>query len=362
MCAKRDKERYYRMVESVRRKRDTLPANSPIRMLLNDEFLQGVINRIEQTEATNLFYAYWPPVLGLIYYHSVEAINRLNSDLEVVLDASDQNKRADVLQFLNARSGKDFGVWYGKLFDLWAKATALKSSNPVELDCSLPNGRDHDMTLTLNGRKFHLENTVLTKDDEARAVWNRFVEDKRNDPTKMLVRPGAYCPEEAKGPSPYYDARRFYAKIYDKIAKNLNPDEAQFPDGEPNVLLVSFPEIELRADSPSNGWVLDELFADQPNGRHIPAPDETSDVSLSAWIDFTAHELIKHKQMSREFYCENFSRIIAAPRLLGGILLFNGTSLVASRVNYNANTGCKISHREMSDLEAIFKNNAPYWQ
>ncbi|MGM0487373.1 MAG: hypothetical protein ACQESR_11510 [Planctomycetota bacterium] len=68
-----------------------------------------------------------------------------------------------------------------------------------------------------------------------------------------------------------------------------------------------------------------------------------TDIFLDAWIGFTAEELIKRGKMTVDFYRDKFRDIMEAPRLLGGVLLFDDTSLVGSRVNYNANDGCKIT-------------------
>jgi hypothetical protein len=175
------------------------------------------------------------------------------------------------------------------------------------------------------------------------------------------MRPGAYCPKNAKGPSPYYDALRLYAKVYDKIAKDLDPSKTQCVEDAPNVLLMSFAEWGVSADSPSVGWVLDELFADQPRMVHSIAADGLTDISLDAWIDFTAKDLIRRSKMTVDFYCDKSSEIMSAPRRLAGILLFDGGNLVGSRVNYNSHDECKVSHREMVSLEDLFGNKPAYW-
>jgi hypothetical protein len=91
------------------------------------------------------------------------------------------------------------------------------------------------------------------------------------------------------------------------------------------------------------------------------APDGFTDISLDAWIDFTAKDLIARGTMSVEFFCDKFGEIMAAPRQLGGILLFDGATLTGSRVNYNANDACRVNHRQMSKIEDVFGSGASWW-
>ncbi|QDU98802.1 hypothetical protein [Lignipirellula cremea] len=355
------KDFYRQMVASVRAKLAGLDQHSPLVESLTSEVLQRLDNRIEQTPVEHLTYGYWPPILGLVDTLSITQLQALDADLSLVLNNSEPIKRKELVSFLPPREHDKTGPWYGGLFDIWAKSTAIKTGLPIKLDHLLPNRRDHDITIEVDSRRYHLENTVITQDDESRAVWDRFLQDKRKDPRKVLVRPGAYCPPNAKGPSPYYDALRVYAKVYDKLAKNLNPAKSQCVDDEPNILLVSFSGLGVRSDCPSVGWVLDELFADQPKMVHALASDGITDISLDAWIDFTAKDLISKAKMTIDFFYDNFSEMMAAPRKLGGILLFDGTRLSGSRVNYNAYESSRVSHRQMVRIEEIFASEPCWW-
>src|SRR5439155_19723343 len=79
---------------------------------------------------------------------------------------------------------------------------------------------------------------------------------------------------------------RFYAKVFDKLAKDLNPSKSQFADDEPNVFLVSCSGLGVRSDNPGVGWALDKLFADQPKIARTVVPESFIDISLGAWVDF----------------------------------------------------------------------------
>src|SRR5207302_1022651 len=103
------------------------------------------------------------------------------------------------------------GNWYGGMFDLWVKSTILKRGAETVLDFKLPTGRDNDACLQIGNRRFHIESTVISEDDESRAVWDRYTEAKQEGYSQPLIRPGKFCPPNAKGPSPYYFTLRFYA-------------------------------------------------------------------------------------------------------------------------------------------------------
>lgn len=361
MTATEEKAYYFNQVTESRLKRDQLPLDSPLRFALSDDLLAQVEDNIRIEDEVDLRYGKLPPIYGFFSFHPIHAIKNLDAELQLVIQSSNPGKAKEILQFLNTSSNKRLGDWYGGLFDLWAKATAVRSDLPYQLDYVLPNGRDHDIRIELNGRFFHLENTAITRDDEAQEVWDRYCEAKKLNPEEVLLRPGKYCPPNSKGPSPYYLPLRLYGKIYDKITKNLDPTKSQCAVDAPNILLLSFSGPEVYPDDPGVGWVLDEIFADQPRMVRTIVPDSFTDISLDGWVDYRAKELIHKKIITINWYCENSNKVISAPRQLSGILLFDDHKLVASRVNYNADKGQKISHAEMSELEMLFRRDINYW-
>jgi len=357
-----DKRHYYDELKRVQERLTRLPAGSQIRAALTDEVVAEIRRFIDQTSPADLLFNYWPPLYGLLCILPDDALAALDADLDLVARHGDPAKLKELIQFLRCKRGEKAGHWYGGVFDLWAKGQAIRSGLTVGLDHLLTNGRDNDVVLNLRGREFHLEHTAITQDDEGQAVWDRFLVDKRLDPAKVLMRPGAYCPAGAKGPSPYYDALRLYAKVFDKIAKDLDPQKSQCLDGAPNILLVSFAGPGVNANSPSVGWVLDELFADQPKMVRTAAPDGITDISLDAWIEFRANELIRQGKMTVDWYCEHWNRIMSAQRQLSAMMLFDGCRIVGSRINYNANAGSRISHSEMAAIEEIYRHGPAYWR
>jgi hypothetical protein len=238
---------------------------------------------------------------------------------------------------------------------VWVKARAIKALTDTTIEPILPGGRNPDVRARANERVVCLEATVVTEDDESRAVWKRYEREK--EPEEFLIRPGRFCPPDAKGPSLYYDARRLYAKVYDKLARNLDPNATQCAEDEPNVLLVSFVSVGGRTHGVN--WALHELFLPQPWHPKSDSP-ESWDVSLPVWMEHHAEGLISKGKLSPSTYGSNERRLLDAPRKLGAILLFDGFELAHARMNYNALPACAIQHADLAELERVFCQKPPY--
>jgi len=353
-----DKTYYRDMVSKVRDKLTLLPESSHIRSALSTDKLKEIFNRIEHNNIKDLEYGYWPPLFLFLYHHSVSGIQAFESDIELVIRHS--NKTAtQIPQFLKASAEED-RLWVGRLFEIFVKARCLKEKGAaVELDYTLPNRRETDIRLEIRGKAYYLECTVITDSDEDREVWDRFMTEKKIDSDATLVRPGKYDSPNSKSPSSYYDCLRFYDKVYDKLTKNLDPGRSQMSYENPNLLLVSFDSstTSSTAESPGIGWALDELFADQPKSevRLRDKPSNIADISFLEWLDFKAKVLNQNSHLDLKMYYANFDDIVAAPRKLGGILLFDRCLLKASRVNYNADVPCRVSHHEIAGFEKLLE-------
>lgn len=348
---------YQDMLVVVRTKLAALPAGSYIRTALPDDQLEEIAKVVESAKLEDLRWGYWPPLFLFLARHSMPEIQSLDSDLDIVIRNSKQKHRQEITQFLNAQPQND-RLWTSGMFETFIKSRLLKEKGfRVELDWSLPNGRNADIHLEMEGRAFCLECTVITESDEDKEVWDRFMVAKKVNEDATLVRPGDFDLPESKGPSPYYDTLRFYAKLYDKLALGLDPRRSQMDEDVPNVLLISFyaPRAPLSATSPGVGWALDELLADQPKSgaRLKDHPPGITDISLVAWMNFTAYELHQKSRLDLTRYRNDFPELIAAPRKIGGILLFDWCRLKVSRINYNSNKGCRLSHYEIAALEDL---------
>jgi hypothetical protein len=358
------KDIYREIVTTVRRRLAALPESSPLRKAVPPPMLEEAARRIEQAEAADLEHGPWAPAFSVLSHIPEAAVPELDDDLAQVLRNVKPNKADDVTQFIRTTASGKVAEWYGGLFDVWARARLLKAGCEVEFDAPLPNGRDSDMRAKIGGRHVRLENTVLGESDEDRKGFDNFLEAKKQDPKVIWQSPGKFDPPGARSPSPYYNSFRLYLKVYCKIAKNLDPDKSQCAADEPNILLVSFSGPFVHPETPGWGWGLDELFADQPNmgGRILPPP-HLIDISLHAWIMFTAEDLVWHHVISaeeRDARMNDYQRIISAPRRLGGILIFKNCQLATARINYNALDECSITHAEMADFERIFSVPCAY--
>jgi len=352
-----DKAFWMSQLAEARQKLERLPTTDRIRTAMPERFFEDLEQYIDELEDPR----YWPPFFGFLGIASDDQLAALESDLDLVLQTCEPKSEKALTQFVRAKTG-DSRIWYGGLFDMWARATLIRERRTLEFDVPLANGRDTDIRLQLGDRRVRLENTVITQDDESREVWDRFLDDKKVDPDKTLMRPGSYDPPDAKGPSPYYNTLRLYAKVYDKLARKLDPSKSQCADDEPNVLLLSFAGPGVYPDTPGYGWALDELFNTRGAGRIVKGP-HLHDISLDAWIEFTLADLCQKKRITVDEYDERmrqFGDIAAAPRRLGGVMLFDGFTLATARINYNARDECSLTHAEMAELERLLGDPPEY--
>jgi hypothetical protein len=303
---------------------------------------------------------YWPPLLCFVNRSSSEQLSDLDADLDLVIQRSPANIAMQQPSFLTANADDKPNTWSGGMFDIATKAIALRLIEDTSIDVSLPNGRRCDIKMMLNGRPFFLEATVIGEDDESREVAERARANQGDNEYLSYIRPGKYCPENAKGPSPYYDVLRVYGKVFDKLAPDLDLTRSQLRENSPNVLLLSFAHAPLRSDSPGVGWAFDELFVTHPRLKSI-IPDGFKDVTLSGWINYKADELRQKGQLTVDVITARMDDAFAALRRLSGILLFDGCRLRGARVNYNADEACRVSHAEITQLEQLFSRSSSYF-
>ena len=334
----------------VIRKLALLPSPSNIKRTLSDSKLAEIQKRIIATSTNDLDTAYWEPLLLFIEKHTLAQIRSFDNAITIVCQNTKPSKVPGVTQFLRAGSQpKDDRLWVGGLFEIFVKLRLLLKQTPrfsVQLDPTLPNGREPDLRVSMGGRTIYLESTVITESDDDKASWERNF--------------GSGVKSFTSRRSPYRDAIRFYEKVYDKLAKGLDPRKSQMSESDPNVLLISFysPRAPFSAMSFGVKWALDELLANQPKGRsHLNAASGGTDISLMASLNYAANNspLNGLKSVSG---CVH--KLLRAPRRISGILLFNGCSLKASRLNYNATNACQMNHDEIARLEKVFRL-VPSW-
>lgn len=352
-----DKKYYYEMMEDVKSKLSSLSTSSFIKLAFkNKSILEEVNNSIANKSLDDLKWGTWPPLFLFVNMHSLDELKAFEDDIALVVNHS----RREAVEFLQTNTDKDNDrTWSGGIFEVFIKSQLLRKFTNIKLDFALANGKNVDLRIT-NENKYSLECTVFTDSDEDRVVWDKFMGDKKRDESTVLTRPGKYDSKESKTPSLYYDCLRFYAKVYDKIALKLDPKSSQLPRDTKNILLISIdaPRSTLLY-SPGIGWALDGLFADQPRGSF--SPQGIKDISLQAWVEFTAKELIQKNELCVNTYSSNYTQIVQAPKYIGSIMLFNRCTLIHSRVNYNAYENCVLSHQEISFFEDFVKE-PPLWR
>ncbi len=326
---------------AIARRRAADLDEGPVRAALSNGFFAGIEDRLAGDVSG---WSTWPPLFCFAADDRGEHLADLDAAIKTVTERTRVEKRPGSDRWLLA-DDSDAGtrLWRGGLFELAMKTRFLDAATDVEFDAVLANGRDVDIRATVAGRSMCFEATVITESDEDQGVWARFMAAKDTDEHAVLIRPGEHDPEDANGPSPYYDCARVYLKVFDKLAKNWDPAKHQMSETDPNVILLSVwtgPGMPYTS-SPGIGWALDELLADQPNAGAIKEMTRVgiTDVSLATFLwseaPAAAHELIH------------------APRRLGAIALFNETRYSTGRINYNARDANQLSHTEMAAIETI---------
>lgn len=324
------KQYFCDMIATARVKVGRLPADSVLKTYFTPTRLAAIQSKIEGTDAKRLEWGYWQPFFLFLVNQPESAIVALDADLRAVIARSKQGQDM-VCEFL--RDERDVGgdsLWFAGLFEIRAKAALLKSPlvSLCDLDWPLPNGRNMDTRATIGARVMGIECTTLGDSDASKRGWAAYCSSLKDDPVQAQ-----YEHQDA-----YTQGRRLYAKVFDKLAPNLDPTKCQLRHDAPNILLIGLLSqvSDLSTTSPSIGWALDELFTDQPNGSRSP-------ISLSAFI-----------KQSTEGTGADIDALRNSVSQISGILLFDRSRLGNARINYNARTQCRISHSEMAMFDEIF--------
>lgn len=359
------RQAYRNMVTTVREKLEQLPKECRVRTIFTNKMLQEIIHEIEIKNIDEFRGSTWPPLFCFVESQSISVIQAFQSDIDLVIKHSGGKKIDEIIRFLSVKKGREDRYWVAGLFEIFIMSRFLKENEiSAKIDHSLPNGRNVDVAAEINGKQFCFECTVITESEEDRNVWDKYMKAVRRDPNVSLVRPGNFDGPDYRSPSPYYDCVRFYDKVYDKLAKDLDPAKDQMCESSPNVLLVSIhsPRAHLSATGQGVGWALDELFIDQPRNRTASrsSTNDSIDTSLVGWLNFKVKYLNKTSHFDMVKFNQVSNDLINAPRKIGGILLFDDCTLKKARVNYSAKEECKLSHNEMSIIENILKEPPMY--
>jgi hypothetical protein len=341
--------------DDVEAKLARLPTGSCIRAALTASVLDAAFERAVENDSD---FAQWPPLVLFCKRRSEVQLAAFEADLRQVVRHSRRKSEAEVTAFLTTGPGQD-RQWCGGLFELAVKARLLQIPGlAVEIDVPLPNGLETDVRVYWRGGETAVECTIIAESDEDRKVWRRFIADQRSNEPSVLMRPGRHDVKDGKSPSPYYDTVRVYSKVYEKLAKDDDPANCQFPSDTPSVLALSFwsPTAPFRAGNPGVGWALDELFSDQPRKRTIAEGEAGIEIALGGCIE----RALQNSGLNPAESAERWRGLVNAPRRLGGMLLFDECRLSSARLNYNAHRACRVTHSEIARLEE-WLTGAPCW-
>lgn len=336
-----DKEYFYDMISTVRRKLDGLPVDSLIKKYFPSSRLDEVQGKIETSSASELDWTCWQPLFLFLCTQSSTALNALDEDLrEIVKHKHNKMPEEKICEFLRDRS--DFTgdrPWWAGLFEGYVKSSLIgnESLSVESLDWLLPNGRNMDVQIGIGPRKFGVECTVFGESNTSKQEWREHDESR---------------PRQARVWSPdlYSHGRRLYQRVYGKLAPNLDLSKSQFSQDSPNLLLIGLHagRSTLSAQAHSIGWALDELFSDQPSGSNSPV----------ALKEYLIREQIN--QQKKGFQVGDIGDLLRAPNQISGTMLFDGCELKLARINYNARECCRMSHDEMVIFEKALSRKTPY--
>lgn len=346
----------YALFEEARQKIATLRSDGAI----HAAWKQNVESIVEEQFRSGEFG--WPPLFDFICHHSANQLAALDDCVAFVKSRTPDDRKNQVNSFLlgnsnHQRQWQAARDWDAGLFELHIKALAIRNQSGFipELDPTISSGKRPDLLLRLGDRQFVIECTVLTTSNEYEKAWSKWLGDLSVDRNKPFT-PDKYLELDCKEPQPEYHQVRLYGKVYNKLAKGLDPDNTQLPKELPNVLFISSCDSKSPWSSEGIRWGLDELFADQPIHKR-QQPGSVIDTSLDGWLGFTAKEC----ELNSDKYCNDFQALIMAPRRIGGLFVFGRCHLDFARKNYYAEETNNLTHQEVALLEKVFSMD-PDWE
>jgi hypothetical protein len=207
--------------------------------------------------------SYLPPLLLFLHRRSASELAVFESDVERIKELSPEPRRVGTF----VRSGvrvdhASVRQWYGGFAELAVQASllALEPVHSIRIEPELPNGKVTDAAVLIGDRRVWVEVTALTMSDATYAGF---------DPA-----PGVHL---GYG-DPYYDARRFYRKAFDKVAGGGSTRRSQLHPTEPSLLVVSDGDISMGFGSLGIEWATAQLL--DPGQR-----ESESNASLHRWLE-----------------------------------------------------------------------------
>lgn len=337
------------MIADAERNWRQLAGSSHIRNAVEEGEFAEMRTQIENATPDDILR--FRPLIKYLAYRPVKELLALESDLNTVIAESRPDAQNKAKSFLMIGPKQEL-EWYGGLFEVFVKSRMLKANSfSVELDVILPNRKEVDLRILVNGKPVYLECTVLNDSDEDRKQSDVAMKDY------LASRPPqAWC---VGGPP--YDCARFYQKVYDKVAPDLDPSNCQLSTTDPNVLLVGRwrgSAFGREADSPVftgalNG-VIPGLTAGEEDGGEDPW------VSLKDFLDRDAKERIGRGELTDSDYRIRRPQLLEATRLLSAIGYFDYCQLFKWCVATNSFPAQQLGEGALDTIRAAL-SKAPAW-
>lgn len=368
-----EKASYREAVHAVREKCSLLEASGPVKGPL-DHAIEIADTAVASHNAAYLESRSWrPPLFALAEDLTQDELLAFDSGIRTVLAKSGEHPN-ELSGWLNECRPEQWDIWRGKLFDLSLKVQLCGTPFPMEFDKALAGGnRNIDVSVSFPSRLIRIEATAHCKSKEQREIEREREGKLRQDdgtasrPAIDALQSASYdddeeSPPNRKEPLQDYQRIRFYLKVYEKLAKGLDPRRTQFDGTVPTVLAINLPESGNIARRGVKTGV-EELFSE---GRRDGAwsnclPDGRLDDTLGGWINHHASNLIGAGELASEEYIKWHTELMAAPMKISAIVVFERYTFSFSRINYNALSSCVLTHADMAQLDELFSMPPPTW-
>jgi hypothetical protein len=317
-----------------------LPSTSCIRHIAEDDYLARAKADASRRDAQELLWGVYDPLTLFLMNRSLREIRRLDTDIDLVRSASTSRRKLHVIDFLRARGENPDGdrCWYAGLFETHIKATLLRKFGQakVQLDARVEgSNRDVDAEVCYQGRRVCFEATVLSGSNEDRRRFRQILENVKSRQEESGLEKVDF----------QQFRRRFFAKVYDKLSPELNPNRCQFPVDCPNVLVLSIPDpttpLSVEAITMSSA-VDDLLYCGGGNSLHEWLRQRA--VAADVWDN----------------YLKYYQELVRIPGRITGLFLYGRHRLIHSRLNYNADYESHLSHADMAVFDKVFGKAIPY--
>lgn len=287
------------MLDNVKKKISNLGENSYITKSLNKNILNEIESEIKSQLENELKYKFYPPLFLFVYRNNINSLKEFEKDILAIKGKSTKKSFNGLIKFLEAKS-EETRRWASGLFEIFIKYNLLKkfSNHFIEFDKKLSNKKDVDASLSFNNKIINFEVTFLSSSNYDHKAYKKYVEELKNEPNEVFMRPGKYYKDYPDCSFLKHDEFRVLRKVYDKITdEKLNINKSRMSENQINILLLFVGDpISPLQYSHGIGWAFDELFVAQPKSEKS---------CLEKWIYYE----IKRLNLDNKWYCNNINKV-----------------------------------------------------